>query len=110
MERILEDIRDVIEDENGKVVRIIIPPNQGTQIDDLDKLIIYEVKLAVNFYFLRNKINLHQAEEIKIRATNRLIGENVITKDKIKQVVKDYIIRVLSRDLQNAIKNKNTYN
>lgn len=59
---------------------------------------IREVSKILTFYLHNNIINHGQFDEIKFRASQRLINLYVTNKPTILNTVKDYIIQVLRRD------------
>lgn len=99
-QQILDEIGKILDSENIDSLQLILHGEKNVTIDKIDEFIKYEVKKAVDYYSNNGKINKLQASEIAVRATNKLISEKVTSENKIKHVVKDYIIHTLARDLK----------
>lgn len=67
-------------------------------IADIRRIVIREVSKILTFYLHNNIINHGQFDEIKLRASRRLINHFITNKSTIIDTVKDYIIQDLNRD------------
>lgn len=100
--RIVHEITKMLDSaKDADAIKIKINEQKDSvTIEEIDKFIEIEVEKAVFFYESRGKINNHQANNISKRAINMLKKETVISEDKVKHIVKDYIIHVLASELK----------
>lgn len=106
-EQILDEVRRIIEEETTEVIQINCDNGQKVDIsvDNINELIKNEVAKAVTFYMYKNKINSEQAMQVIELSTQKLASEYVLTISKIKHIVKDIIIHILSKNL-NQVKSE----
>lgn len=103
-EELITEITKIINSAEGNSVKVELIGHKDIQIEQIDDFIESEVYKATTFYLSKNKINLEQAIEVNQCAVAKLKSEMVTSEYKIKHVVKDYIIHILSRDLQSALR------
>lgn len=104
-DQILTEIINIVETYEGDALQVkLIEHQQNVDVNEIDNFITEEVYKCVCFYHSKNKLNEVQALEIASRACEKLKSEKVTSEYKIKSIVKDFIIHVLSRDLMLATK------
>lgn len=105
-EQILKEIEQIINSAEGQEeIKIeLIGHKNNVTLSEIDNFITQEVLKAVRFYVRKGKINSSQTKEITECAIKSLKNECVTSEYKIKQIVKDYIIHILARDLNKALK------
>lgn len=86
-----------MENENDDRILVQVQTRPLTSAD-VRRIVIREVSKILTFYLHNNIINHGQFDEIKFRASQRLINLYVTNKPTILNTVKDYIIQVLRRD------------
>lgn len=102
MDKILTEVKKAIQEQSIEAIKVDLENGQNTytNTEEMNELIKTEITKAVNFYLSKNKINYVQSIKIVELAIEKITNESVLTVNKIKHMVKDIIIHVLSEDLK----------
>lgn len=98
---IIEQILTILEENEGDTLTVEFEQqNIEHSRTEINNYIREEVFKCVFFFHSKNKLTFDQAKEVAERAVYKLQNEAVTSEYKIKTMVKDFMIHVISRDLK----------
>lgn len=102
--KVSTEVRKTFEEQSIEAIKVNLENGEKTYAnsEEMNELVNTEITKAVNFYLNKNKINYVYVQSIKIveLAVEKINSESVLTVNKIKHMIKDIIIHVLSEELK----------